>query len=334
MGFWCAAGRRVSTSRTTRRVAAALLGALLVAMVGACDNQHTHAQQPEQGTLRVGYQPLVDDAPLFIAQQRHLFDHAGIKLRLVPEPDDHAALSALKSGAVDVAFGSDVGLLKAAANGADIRLQAEAYLAGPNTMAIVAPPQLQYDLNPKQIEQHPIAVNELGGLAQMVLEPTLGFLGVDPHKQPMRAMPFKNMIQALRNHQVVSAWLEEPYLTEAQKQLGYFALGTARGGQTDMPMSSYATTTRFAEQNPITVRVFRQVMSQAQQLASDVHLVHQALPRYCDVDRSTAALVSVGTFPQSLSVVRLQRVADDMQQAKLLNTRLDVKPLVPPELRQ
>lgn len=58
--------------------------------------------------------------------------------------------------------------------------------------------------------------------------------------------------------------------------------------------------------------------------------MQDSLTSYADVDASTAALVSVGTFPLSLNPIRLQRVADMMDTEDVLSGRLDVQQLLPP----
>ena len=124
----------------------------------------------------------------------------------------------------------------------------------------------------------------------------------------------------------------EPFITKAQRNIGAKILtDTARGPTLDFPMSGYASSKKFADANPKTLKAFRDVLREAQQRAQANKLsVQDSLTSYADVDAPTAALVSVGTFPLSLNPIRLQRVADMMDTEDVLSGRLDVQQLLPP----
>lgn len=318
--------------RLWRRALAAGAAALLFGSLAGCGEQHTSLPRPEHTTLHIGTQALIDDAPLFIAQAKRLFAQHGLQVRFEPQPNDAAAIDALKSGKIDLAFASDVSLFKSAAAGTKLRVQAEAYQAGNTTMAVVVPQQLQYG-DPSRLGTVTVAVNEPHGLGTLVSSSTLATLGIDADHIHYVTMPFKDMADAVASGRVTGAWMEEPYLTEAERGIGAFALATDTGGQMDLPLSSYASTKEFAEKNPNTMRIFRSVLSQAARIATDRREVQKVLPQYTGVDPNAAALVSIGTFPTTLSAVRLQRVADRMQSAGILHTRLDVQRLIPPDAK-
>jgi NitT/TauT family transport system substrate-binding protein len=135
---------------------------------------------------------------------------------------------------------------------------------------------------------------------------------------------------ALQNGKADAAWMVEPFITKAEKELGAHILADgARGATLDFPVSSYAASGVFAQTNPRTLAVFRTVLSEAQQRADDPAVVRAALPHFSDIDATTASLISLGTYPTSLNAVRLQRVADLMHNSGVLGARLDVQALLP-----
>lgn len=319
--------------RPGRRVMAAGFAVLAATSLASCGEQHKSLPQPEQGTLHIGVQSLIDDAPMFIAQSKKLFAEHGLQVRLVRQDSNAEALKSLKSGEIDVSFASDVSLFKAAATGTPLRIVGEAYQAGHTTMGLAVPQQLQYVDDPSQLPPVTVAVNEPSALGTLVSNSTLSTLGLPADHINFKTVPFEKMADAIASHKVTGAWMEEPYLTQIQRKLGLFVIDTDQGGQLNMPLSAYATTPDFAENNPNTIRIFRTVLSQAQRIASDRREVQKVLPQYTGVDPTTAALVSIGTFPTSLSAIRLQRVADRMQSTGMLDTRLDVQKLIPQRLR-
>jgi ABC-type nitrate/sulfonate/bicarbonate transport system substrate-binding protein len=155
---------------------------------------------------------------------------------------------------------------------------------------------------------------------------------VEKQRIVLREMPFDQMVDAMKAKQVDAAWMTEPFITKAQRDAGARVVtDTAIGPTKDFPMSGYASSKKFADANPRTLALFRQVLRDAQEAASNNKLsVQDALTGYVDVDQQTAALVSVGVFPLSLNPVRLQRVADMMDTEEVFDERLDVGALLPP----
>ena len=76
---------------------------------------------------------------------------------------------------------------------------------------------------------------------------------------------------------------------------------------------------------------FQRAIEKAQVAAGTRSAVEQILPTYIKtITPQIASTITIGTYPTSLSTVRLQRVADLMLQNGMLRTRLDAKTLVIP----
>jgi ABC-type nitrate/sulfonate/bicarbonate transport system substrate-binding protein len=318
-----------------RRTAVALVGALgLVASAAGCSmlpgSGSSGSPTLEHPALRVGYQALVDVAPLYMAVKSGLFDAAGLKIELVQENNDQDAIKQLAGGQLDVAFATHVGFFKAEAGGAQLELQGEAYQAGTNTMALVTLPSLGYN-NPISKPAPKIAVNADKDLGVLTTSSVLDTAGVAQNKIQFSTIPFNDMITALQNRTVDAAWMEEPFITKAEQQLGATILtDAARGATQEFPLTGYASAKKFADANPNTMAAFRKGLQQAQEQASDRLKVQSVLKEYAGVDAATADLISVGNFPTTLNAVRLQRVADMMQTSGMLLNRLDAQSMLPP----
>ncbi|MFD8494132.1 ABC transporter substrate-binding protein [Amycolatopsis sp. NPDC059657] len=304
----------------------------VLAMTGCSmfgNDQGPAAVSLERTTLRVGVGNVIDTAPLRLAVQEGRFVSAGLRVDLVEQGQENTAIGKLAAGELDVAFASDVALFRAAAGGTALQLQGEAYTAGPNTMALVTLPSSKYP-EPAAKKSPTIAVNMLDDLGSLAAKSTLGTAGVDPKKIHFEQRPFDQMAQALTDGEVDAAWMVEPYITRAEKELGARILADGAAGATlDFPVSGYASSGMFAQANPKTLALFRLVLSEAQQRADDPAVVRGALPKFSDIDATTASLIALGTYPATLNGIRLQRVADLMHNEKLINDRLDVMALLP-----
>ncbi|SFB60087.1 NitT/TauT family transport system substrate-binding protein [Amycolatopsis marina] len=317
--------------RACARTALALLCATL--LLSGCSflggDPQPEPLVPEQRTLRVGVGSAIDTAPLRIAVADGRFQRAGLQIELVEQTNDTDALTKLAEGELDVAFASNVALFKTAADGNPLRLQGEAYTAGRNTMALVTLPESALQA-PNDLRFPEIAVDTLDDLGTLTTRSALSGAGVDPERITFVRREPGTMVDAIRSGDVDAAWMTEPHITRAEKDFGArMVLDTARGATLGFPVSSYAATVSFAESRPRTLTLFRQVLGEAQQHGGDPMVIRKALPGLADVDETTAALVSLGDYPTSISAVRLQRVADLMHNSGLIGARLDVQSLLP-----
>ncbi|MFC6093221.1 ABC transporter substrate-binding protein [Saccharothrix lopnurensis] len=283
----------------------------------------------ERNTLRIGVLPVVDVAPLRLALNEKLFERSGLQVQLVTVSDEAEGIKQLDT-TLDITWASHVNLFRAYAEGAQLQLQGEAYQAGSNTMALVTL-DTAYD-SPDKLPSPRIAVNTVGDIGALTTTTMLRTAGVEKQSIRLQELPFEQMVDAMRAGTVDAAWMTEPFITQAQRNAGARVLAdTAIGPTKDFPVSGYASSKKFADANPRTLALFRQVLRDAQESASNDKLsVQDALTGYMDVDQQTAALVSVGTFPLSLNPARLQRVADMMDTEEVLPERLDIGDMLPP----
>lgn len=282
----------------------------------------------ERTSLRIGVSNPIDTAPLRVAVADGKFTAEGLTVTLVEVPADQA-ITKLSAGEIDIAFASDVSIFRAAAAGTALQLQGEAYTAGRNTMALVTLPGSEYT-EPTSKRSPKIAVNMLDDVGVLVARSVLATAGVDVARIQFKQHPFDAMPQALQTGDADAAWMIEPYITRAEKELGASILADGgRGATLDFPMSAYVSTGAFGQANARTLAVFRKVLGEAQVRAGDPAVVRDALPTFSDIDQTTASLISLGTYPASLNGIRLQRVADLMHNSGMLGTRLDVQALVP-----
>ncbi len=105
-------------------------------------------------------------------------------------------------------------------------------------------------------------------------------------------------------------------------------LDTASGPTADLAIAGYATTDSFAGANPATVSAFARAMSRAASDAAQRETVDEALRSYLQADPDTILLLKLGSYPLVPNALRIQRVADLMQQFGQLPGRFDAASLV------
>jgi NitT/TauT family transport system substrate-binding protein len=286
---------------------------------------------PEKTTLRVGMLNIVDTASFYLAQDRGFFRDEGLTVEPVTAQGGAASIPGLVGGSLDIAFGNYVSFFLAQNQGISrFRLVSDGYQAAPNTFVLLARPD-GVVRTPRDVTGRRIAVNTFRNIVELNARSALQTNGVDLSTVQFVEVPFPDMAAAVQSGRVDAAAMVEPFITSASRSIGAVpVLDTASGPTADIPVAGYGATETFAQQNPRAVAAFQRAMARGQQAASDRRNVEQILPTYIRIDQSTASLINLGTFPQSLDATRLQRVADLMQQFALVPGRFDVQPMLGP----
>jgi NitT/TauT family transport system substrate-binding protein len=316
-------------SRAGVPVFAALLAAvvLLLAACGGSDSPTSGPNGIEKRSITVAALPIVDDAPLFLAQKQGLFAAEGLDVRIQTLQQSSLAIPGLIKGDIDVVGGGNyVTFLLANDSGAlKVRILHAGYEARPGVDVVLvgrsSPIRSPADLAGKKV-----AVNILNNVQSLTLDAVLAAEGVDPSTIHYVQIPFPNMAAALQRGQVDAAYTVEPFTTDATRTLGARTVVDATSGPTaNFPLSGYFATDRFVTRNPNTARAFQRALAKAQALAADRKTLEGVLVTYTKITAPDAARLAVGAFPESTDTTALQRVVDLMSRNGMLKnpTRVD-----------
>jgi NitT/TauT family transport system substrate-binding protein len=311
-----------------RRALLGLVAVLVLASGCASSGQPT---TPERTHVTVTSLPIVDVAPLYLAQQNGFFRDAGLDVTIKPLTSSPQGLTGLADGSVDIVAGANyVSYLEEQARGdADLRIVAEAALASPGLDQVVVSPRSGIR-DASQLAGRTIAVNTPPpNIQTLALDRVLAARGVDPRTVRYVPMPFAQAVTALGNGSLDAAWLVEPFVTQAEQAVGALpVVDPASGPTAALPLDGYFTTSRFAEQFPNTVAAFRSALARGAALAANSRATTAALPGFAPVDGPTATLITLPNYPTTVRAERIQRVADLMTQAGMIDRRLDVASLI------
>jgi NitT/TauT family transport system substrate-binding protein len=300
---------------------------------GSGDNTTAASGPLEQTTLKVGVMVGIDCSGPQLALLNDAFADEGLKIEAQTVQSGAIAIPQLAAGDLDITFGNWVSFIKAQAAGAvDMKFISESYLSTPNSnFAVIAGKDSPIN-SPKDLEGKRIAVNAKGNINELLLRAVLNANDVDFNKikDNLVEMPFPNMAAAIANNQIDAAATIDPFVTSAQKEIGaktVFDL-TGAGPTENFPLSGFAVTKKFADENPNTISAFQRALLKGQQLASDRSKVEEALPKFAKMDPQTAAIVKIGQFPTTIDPKRIQRVADLLVTYDMLPKKIEIEPLV------
>jgi NitT/TauT family transport system substrate-binding protein len=297
-----------------------VMGALAAAalLVAACSSGGGSAAPTglEKTNLTVAAVPALDSAGLYIAQQRGLFAAEGLHVTIVPAISSATVIADQLAGKYDVTSGAYVAYMIAdAQNHADLRILAPGSDMAPLTQEVLVPPGSPIQ-NVGELKNKTIGVNALNNIGTLLVSSLLSDNGVSPSDVHFVAIPFPEMANALKTHQVDAAWLPEPFITGAEESIGATTLADVDQGATQsLPIAGYIVTQSWLDKYPKTAAAFRRAILEAQSIANtNLAAVQDGMVAYGGVSRTTAQIAAAPTFPLATNQPLLQRIASLMEQ--------------------
>ena len=314
------------------------LAVLSAALASGCQGPGSSASAANSVTVAVV--PGIDSAPLSVAARDGIFQQHGLHVTVRDYQSLSAEIQALTSGQAQVAVGDYTGFLyDQATRGASLRLIADGYDATSNSVAILTLPSAKITA-PQQLEGLsggvatppaqviPFSQTAPYNFETLAAQEVLQNDGVSPSSVTWRQMPPDQMIGALRSGSVQAILATEPYILEAEEQLGAVEVADASTGVTsDLPMSGYFSLASYAQANPSAVTAFQSALNQAQSDSAQRGTVQAVLPRLTGMTQDDAGLITLGTYPASLDVGQVQRVATLMYDSGMIRNPLAISAL-------
>jgi NitT/TauT family transport system substrate-binding protein len=323
-----------------RRPGITLAGLALALLAAGCSAGGASNASGGGAHITVAIVPGLDTAPLEVAVKHGMFSDHGLDVTVHPYSSVNAAYEALKSGKADIAAGDYTAFLyHVAANRAKLKLVADGYDATTGSMELMILPSASKQINSAQKligkfiatpkpEGAPFAHNAPYNVETLATESVLQADGLSPSSVRWKPMAESRMIQALRSHQVSAILVTEPFITEAEMQLGAVELLDSDSGVTaNLPLSGYFSTASFADRDPDALRAFQQALNEAQADSAQRGTLQAMLSS--DMSQANASLVTVGQYPTFLSVGQVQRVADLMYDSGMIFNRISIRSLLP-----
>ncbi|GAA2860130.1 ABC transporter substrate-binding protein [Streptosporangium fragile] len=320
----------------SRAVIAGIAAALALSACGGSDTPADTAAGAgglEKTQIKIGALPIPDSAALYIANKKGYFKEEGLNVVIEPVPGGAQAQQALVGGSLDATQTNYVSAFIAISGGNKMKIIADLYQAAPNSFNLMVPKDSSIK-TPADLKGKKIAVNSKKNIGTLAVTSVLKTHGLAESDVEFLEFPFPEMAAKLKAGLVDAAWMTEPHLTAAQKNIGAQKLAdTMVDATADFPIAGVVVMEEFATKNPKTVAAFQRALGKAQQLAaSDRKAVEEILPTFTSIDAATAAVITLGSYPTSLNETRLQRVADLMQEYGYLTSKIDAKALLPGNL--
>jgi NitT/TauT family transport system substrate-binding protein len=333
----------VSTRVSASRVA---LGIAALALLASACQATGSAAAPSGTSITVGVVPGADNAPLRVAVNDGLFSQHGLNVTIKTYSSLAPEFQALTSGQIDVAAGDYVDFFYEQAIGkASLHLIADGYDATSGIMEVLTLPgsgvTTPSDLAGKTVATLPAQlIPPTGGnsyahdnvpysLETLATESVLQSDGVSPATITWKPTPAQDLVQELSSGQVKAILATEPYVLQAQSQLGAVeVLDSLSGETTSLPLSGYFSLASYNRTHASAVGAFQAALSTAQGDSAMRGPVQAVLPSFTGMKAQQASLVTLGSYPTFLNVGQVQRVAELMYDSGMITNPLNVNTLV------
>jgi NitT/TauT family transport system substrate-binding protein len=315
------------TVRSMRRITAAVAAAIAMCLaLAGCLSSSGAATTPgvEKTNLTVAVVPAVDSAGFFVALHQGLFTAQGLHVTFVPAVSSETVIEQQVKGTVDISGGNYVSYIQAQEDHeANLEIFAEGSIIQPGTQALYVMPHSKIN-SLKDLIGKTIGINAPFNILYLLVASVLADNGIPVSKVHFDAtIPLPEMAAELKAGKISAAVLPEPFGSEAETSEGAIELADLdQGATSSFPLQGYAVTRAWAQKYPGTLAAFNTALQQGQEIAdTDRTAVEQAMeslpmkPEPLGVTPDVAAMMALDTYPVgAVNVVRLQRVADVMQQ--------------------
>ncbi len=240
------------SARSARRARVAALGIAAVAgaaVLSACGSDDDSAAAAD-GKLRITTLGLCNEISVYWAQDKGLFEEHGVDVELIKSTGGAAALTALQSGDIDLAFTNPFSTMIAISQGLDLKWIATAYETtaveadGTNAVAVSEDSDVT---EAADLEGATIGVNEVGGINEIITTQWMRVSGADPSTVKFVALPFNELPSSVASGKIDAAQIPRQNIDPA---LGLQTIGdpyVASGEGKGLVFAGYVTTGKEAD---------------------------------------------------------------------------------------
>jgi NitT/TauT family transport system substrate-binding protein len=196
-------------------IVAVIVVAIVIVSAGITILAQPKSEDPAK--IRIGVLPVIDTLPLYVGQERGLFENNGLSIELVSFTSAVERDSAFAAGEIDGYFGDMINTLVLKSTGEDVKVITVDYHTTPGyrMFGLLASPNSGIT-NISGIAGQEIATS-LGSVSEYFVDEILAAhnLSGDVNKFKVPAIPIR--YQSLMTDQVKLALLPEPFATQAIK---------------------------------------------------------------------------------------------------------------------
>lgn len=279
-----------------------------------------------QVTLKIGYTPTSEYVGAYIAVEEGFFKSRGLDVEMVLVPLNSNIPSALLAGSLQVGGPTTSTFLQAVDGGLDLVAIAGGSLMTKESTTFAAVGRTASGIEkPQDFEGKRVGIPGVGALMQVVFRKWLMVKGVDPRKVTFVEVGFPQMPDVIRGGTLDAVLSVEP-VTSRILQTGQAKVVTTmvKDLPDDLMIYVYATTAKFANDNPEVVKKFRAALTDASAfLAANPEKSREYISKYTKLSLELVKSVDLPRLQVESSPKRIIDWVDMMNEQKMLKGKID-----------
>jgi NitT/TauT family transport system substrate-binding protein len=291
-------------------------------------------------TLHVGMIPTIDSAPFYVALTKGYFAEEGLTIDTTPTTGGAVGIPAVVSGALDIAAGNSVSTILAASRGLDIIAIAPASkirATDPDLAAIVSSAGSGIHTG-KDLDGKTLAINTRNNVLWLYGRAWARKTGGDPAAITIKEVPFGQMLDALKGHQVDAAFMVSPFLNAALADPAFERIGEPyQQVQPGVDVGQYEATSAFVKDHPAEITAFLKAVRKGAAWFNDhrhAPELAQIISGYSHLPVETVAKIDLPEAPTVIDLAQIATTITLMQQEGLLTAPIEAAKVVYPPATQ
>lgn len=282
--------------------------------------------------LRVASLPIADLGAYFYAIDNGIFDDHGLAVENVSSTGGSAAISAMLSGDVDIAYSGNDSVLKSYAQGLPVVIVAAANNNQPDGEQDSAGLVVSAGTTAQDLTGKPLATNALDNINQVYTQQWLDENGVNPDEASFVEVPFPEQVAALQSGQISGSLMPQPFMAQAI-EAGAEVLGWPyRSGPDGVtPIASFVSQDSTVEGKREAIDAFVAAMEEANAKANDEanrdELISSILAN-TKLTADAAAGISFVQYTTDVGVDELDQLAELLVKFDILSEAPDLSGIV------
>ncbi|KAD4060018.1 thiamine biosynthesis protein [Arthrobacter yangruifuii] len=266
----------------------------------------------EMQEIVVGVLSIAPSSAMQYGIDEGIFEKHGLDIELQPGTGGAAMLPAVSTGDIQFAVGNPLSVMVAKDKGLDMKIVSgySNSLAEGNDINGVVTRADSGITSFGDLEGKTTTVNAINTQGDLTIMEAAALDGADPEKIKFNELPFPDMEAQLEMGNTDAIWLPEPFLSRALANPDYALVGYPnQEAVPGMPTMVTFTSGRYADENPDTVKAFKEAVTETlTQAQANVDDVRATLPAFMGMDAAVAEKLNMEEFDGELRSDQL----DDM----------------------
>ncbi|MFE0806044.1 ABC transporter substrate-binding protein [Streptomyces sp. NPDC058794] len=284
-------------------------------------------------TVKVGLIPIVDVAPLYLGQKKGFFAERGLKLEFSSAQGGAAIVPGVVSGQFQFGFSNTTSLMIAQSNDVPVKAVANGIastgVVGEDFEALTVKGDSPVK-SPKELEGKKVAINTLKNINETAVRASVREAGGDPDEVELVELAFDQMPAALDAGRVDAAMVVEPALATIKDQGGREIASPMVDIAPELTVAMYFTSTRYAQENPETVKKFQEATAESLAYAdSHPDEVREIVTTYTKIPADVLAKVTLPKWPAEPNRAAIEELAKLGEADGLFEKAPDLDELLP-----